>query len=265
MTSSRSKALPSENFEPLPFAVVGMGASAGGIEALLNFFENAPSDMDMAFVVIVHLPADHMSRADEVLQRVTDMPVKQVSSTSAIEKNHIYINAPGKHLEMSQGQLEALDRAGATGSTTTIDHFFATLATAHGPRSIGIVMSGSGSDGAAGLLRIKEMGGITVAQKPEDAHFAEMPQHAITTARSISFCPRRKCRKSCSTSGTTRRTSICRFPKATRPPRKISRPRRAAPSARSPTCLCNCACVPATTSATTSAQPCCGASSGACR
>lgn len=186
MTSSRSKALPSENFEPLPFAVVGMGASAGGIEALLNFFENAPSDMDMAFVVIVHLPADHMSRADEVLQRVTDMPVKQVSSTSAIEKNHIYINAPGKHLEMSQGQLEALDRAGATGSTTTIDHFFATLATAHGPRSIGIVMSGSGSDGAAGLLRIKEMGGITVAQKPEDAHFAEMPQHAITT-RQVDF------------------------------------------------------------------------------
>ncbi|AET93152.1 PAS/PAC sensor hybrid histidine kinase [Burkholderia sp. YI23] len=186
MTSSRSKALPSENFEPLPFAVVGMGASAGGIEALLNFFENAPSDMDMAFVVIVHLPADHMSRADEVLQRVTDMPVKQVSSTSAIEKNHIYINAPGKHLEMSQGQLEALDRAGATGSTTTIDHFFATLATAHGPRSIGIVVSGSGSDGAAGLLRIKEMGGITVAQKPEDAHFAEMPQHAITT-RQVDF------------------------------------------------------------------------------
>ncbi|SAL84602.1 chemotaxis protein [Caballeronia arvi] len=186
MTSSRSKAAPSENFEPLPFAVVGMGASAGGIEALLNFFENAPSDMDMAFVVIVHLPANHMSRADEVLQRVTDMPVRQVASTTAIEKNHIYINAPGKHLEMSEGRLEALDRAGAQGSPTTIDHFFATLATAHGTRAIGIVMSGSGSDGAAGLSRIKEMGGITVAQKPEDAHFAEMPQHAITT-RQVDF------------------------------------------------------------------------------
>ncbi len=185
MTSSRSKAAASENFEPLPFAVVGMGASAGGIEALLNFFDNAPAEMDMAFVVIVHLPADRLSRADEVLQRVTDMPVKQVSATTAIEKNHIYINAPDKHLEMSEGHLRAVDRA-ANGAPTTIDHFFATLASAHGTRSIGIVMSGSGSDGAAGLSRIKEMGGITVAQKPEDAHFAEMPQHAITT-RQVDF------------------------------------------------------------------------------
>ncbi|SAK65989.1 chemotaxis protein [Caballeronia temeraria] len=185
MTSSRSKAAASENFEALPFAVVGMGASAGGIEALLNFFDNAPAEMDMAFVVIVHLPADHLSRADEVLQRVTDMPVTQVSTTTAIEKNHIYINAPDKHLEMSGGYLQAVDRA-ASGSPTTIDHFFATLATAHGTRSVGIVMSGSGSDGAAGLSRIKEMGGITVAQKPEDAHFAEMPQHAITT-RQVDF------------------------------------------------------------------------------
>ncbi|WP_250437483.1 CheR family methyltransferase [Caballeronia sp. ATUFL_F2_KS9A] len=185
MTSSRSKAAASENFEPLPFAVVGMGASAGGIEALLNFFDNAPAEMDMAFVVIVHLPADRLSRADEVLQRVTDMPVMQVSATTAIEKNHIYINAPDKHLEMSEGHLRAVDRA-ANGAPTTIDHFFATLASAHGTRSIGIVMSGSGSDGAAGLSRIKEMGGITVAQKPEDAHFAEMPQHAITT-RQVDF------------------------------------------------------------------------------
>ncbi|SAK58411.1 chemotaxis protein [Caballeronia fortuita] len=185
MTNGRSKAETSERFEPLPFAVVGMGASAGGIEALLNFFDNAPAEMDMAFVVIVHLASDHLSRADEVLQRVTDMPVMQVSTTTAIEKNHIYINAPGKHLEMSEGYLQAFDRAGR-GSPTTIDHFFATLATAHGSRSIGIVMSGSGSDGAAGLSRIKEMGGITVAQKPEDAHFAEMPQHAITT-RQVDF------------------------------------------------------------------------------
>jgi two-component system CheB/CheR fusion protein len=186
MTSSRSKAETSEDFESLPFAVVGMGASAGGIEALLNFFENAPAEMDMAFVVILHLPLDHMSRADEVLQRVTSMPTVQVTSTTLIEKNHVYINAPGKHLEMTEGYLQAVDRVDKAGSPTTIDHFFATLATAHGTRAIGVVLSGSGSDGAAGLSRIKEMGGITMAQKPEDAHFAEMVQHAITT-RQVDF------------------------------------------------------------------------------
>jgi two-component system, chemotaxis family, CheB/CheR fusion protein len=186
MTNSKSQAPASPEFEPLPFAVVGMGASAGGIQALLNFFENAPIDMDMAFVVIVHLAADYMSHADEVLQRVTDMPVRQISETTAIEKNHVYINAPGKHLEMADGFLRAVDRNDTLGAPTTIDHFFATLATTHGTRSIGIVLSGSGSDGAAGLSRIKEMGGITVAQKPEDADFAEMPQHAIST-RQVDF------------------------------------------------------------------------------
>jgi two-component system, chemotaxis family, CheB/CheR fusion protein len=170
----------------LSFGVVGMGASAGGIEALLNFFENAPAAMDMAFVVIVHLATDHLSRADEVLQRVTEMPVKQILEPTAVEKNHVYINAPGKDLEIFEGSLHAVDRNETTVPQRTIDHFFATLATAHGTRSIGIVMSGSGSDGAAGLSRIKEMGGITLAQKPEDAHFGEMPQHAITT-RQVDF------------------------------------------------------------------------------
>jgi two-component system, chemotaxis family, CheB/CheR fusion protein len=186
MTSNKAKAAESADFERLPFAVVGMGASAGGIQALINFFEHAPVDMDMAFVVIMHLSAEHMSRADEVLQRVTDMPVRQVTDGIEIEKNHIYINAPGKHMEMVDGVLRAVDRNDPAGTPRTIDHFFATLAQVHGTRSIGIVLSGSGSDGAAGLSRIKEVGGITVAQKPEDAEFAEMPQHAITT-RQVDF------------------------------------------------------------------------------
>ncbi|MDR5879813.1 CheR family methyltransferase [Caballeronia sp. LZ032] len=186
MTSSGSQAPASTDIEPLQFAVVGMGASAGGIEALLNFFDNAPAEMDMAFVVIVHLPADHMSFADEVLQRVTDMPVRQVTGPTTIEKNHIYINAPGRHVEMTGTSLQSVDRAGKETSPTTIDHFFATLASEHGTRSVGIVLSGAGSDGAAGLSRIKESGGMTVAQKPEDAHFAEMPQHAIST-RQVDF------------------------------------------------------------------------------
>ncbi|SAK52550.1 signal transduction histidine kinase with CheB and CheR activity [Caballeronia hypogeia] len=185
MTSSRSPAA-SEETAPLPFAVVGMGASAGGIPALLNFFENAPLDMDMAFVVILHMPPDQISHADEVVQRVTEMPVRQVSETTVIEKNHVYINAPGKYLTISKGSLEVADRIDSIGSPAPIDHFFAALSTAHGTHAVGIVLSGSGSDGAAGLSRIKEMGGITVAQKPEDADFGQMPQHAIST-RQVDF------------------------------------------------------------------------------
>ncbi|SAK91509.1 chemotaxis protein [Caballeronia hypogeia] len=186
MDSNQSRMGSVHESEALRFAVVGMGASAGGIEALLHFFENAPAEMDMAFVVIVHLATDQASRVHEVLQRVTAMPVMQVHDTAAIEKNHIYINAPGKHLELSENRLQAVNRVDNGGKPSTIDHFFATLATAHGTRTMGIVLSGSGSDGAAGLSRIKEKGGITVAQKPEDAQFPEMPQHAIST-RQVDF------------------------------------------------------------------------------
>ncbi len=186
MSSRKSRGnTPADGASP-DFAVVGIGASAGGIQALLHFFEHAPSDMDMAFVVILHMPADVMSRADEVLQRVTQMPVRQVSEATVLEKNYIYINAPGKHLDMLDGFLQVSDREASPAALQTIDHFFATLAQEHGTRAVGIVLSGSGSDGAAGLSRIKEVGGLTFAQKPEDAEFAEMPQHAITT-RQVDF------------------------------------------------------------------------------
>src|ERR1700712_2259094 len=94
----------------LPFPVVGIGASAGGMEALVRFFENAPARMDMAFVVVLHLSPDFLSSADETLQKATSMPVLQVSEPVPIEKNHVYVIAPGKTLTMNDGYLRVAER-----------------------------------------------------------------------------------------------------------------------------------------------------------
>ncbi|MDR5738408.1 CheR family methyltransferase [Caballeronia sp. LZ016] len=165
----------------LPFPVVGIGASAGGVEALQTFFEHAPTTMNMAFVVILHLASDRISHLHDILQRTTGMPVHQVSSAIAIESNHVYVIAPGKQLEMSDGCLRVSGRDTSKSALFTIDHFFRTLADAHGAHAIGVVLSGSGADGASGLSRIREAGGITLAQTPDDAEYPEMPRQAIAT------------------------------------------------------------------------------------
>jgi two-component system, chemotaxis family, CheB/CheR fusion protein len=165
----------------LGFPVVGIGASAGGVQALLRFFENAPADMGMAFVVVLHLSANHVSSADKVLQNVTRMRVSQVNGPTQIEANHVYVIAPGKSLTMADGYLNALNAEPTAGRPVTIDRFFRSLADAHGQRAMCIVMSGTGSDGAVGIASVKEKGGVTLAQEPNDAEYAEMPQNAIQT------------------------------------------------------------------------------------
>jgi two-component system CheB/CheR fusion protein len=165
----------------LNFPVVGIGASAGGVQALLRFFENAPADMGMAFVVVLHLSAKHVSSADKVLQHVTRMRVLQVSGPTPIEANHIYVIAPGKSLTMTDGYLNARDVEQMAGRPVSIDRFFRSLAEAHGQHAMCIVMSGTGSDGAVGIASVKERGGVTLAQEPNDAEYAEMPQNAIQT------------------------------------------------------------------------------------
>jgi two-component system CheB/CheR fusion protein len=165
----------------LDFPVVGIGASAGGLQALLRFFENAPANMDMAFVVVLHLSPKHVSSADKVLQRATGMRVVQVSGPTMIEANHVYVIAPGTKLTMTDGHLDATDAERLSGRPVTIDRFFRSLAEAHGQRAMSIVMSGTGSDGAVGLASVKERGGVTLAQDPNDAEYPEMPQSAIST------------------------------------------------------------------------------------
>ncbi|MGI4861108.1 MAG: CheR family methyltransferase [Janthinobacterium lividum] len=167
----------------LDFAVVGIGASAGGIHALTRFFENMPDSPGMAFVLVLHLSPTHESSIAEILQRVTKLPTQQVTRETAIEINHIYVIPPSYTLLMNDGKLELHDGGITKGPRTAIDVFFRTLALAHGEQAISVVLSGNGADGSVGIQRIKECGGLTFAQAPGDAEYASMPSSAIATGQ----------------------------------------------------------------------------------
>ena len=165
----------------LDFPVVGIGASAGGLQAIKLFFENMPQDNGMAFVIILHLSPDHQSIADRIIQESTRMPVLQVSKTVSIEKNHVYVISPAQRLSMNDGLLEVSACETRESRHASIDLFFRDLANVHRERAFCVVLSGTGSDGAVGLSRIKEQGGVTLAQAPQDAEFDGMPRAAIDT------------------------------------------------------------------------------------
>ena len=165
----------------IDFPVVGIGASAGGLSALLRFFENMPANNDMAFVVILHLSSKHQSSADHVLQRATRMKVSQVTSPVPLERNNVYVIAPNQQLSMVDGILSVSEMRRPRGGHVAIDIFFRTLAEVHSERAIAIVLSGTGSDGAVGLTRVKAQGGVTLAQSPPDAEHDGMPRAAIHT------------------------------------------------------------------------------------
>ncbi|NUT85237.1 PAS domain S-box protein [Pseudomonas corrugata] len=165
----------------LAFGVVGIGASAGGLQAIKLFFENMPQETGMAFVIVLHLSPDHQSIADQIIQQSTNMPVVQVTRTVPIEKNHVYVISPAQQLAMNDGYLNISPVASTLDRHSAIDLFFRDLANVHRERAFCVVLSGSGSDGAVGLSRIKEQGGVTLAQSPEDAEFDGMPRAAIET------------------------------------------------------------------------------------
>jgi two-component system CheB/CheR fusion protein len=161
----------------LKFPVVGIGASAGGLEALHRFFEHLPADSGMAFVVILHLSPNDPSHAAEILQRATAMPVTQVTGPTPIQQNHVYVVPPSKKMQMDDGALNIANLEHKAGPQVAIDLFFRTLAEAHKQRAFGIVLSGAGTDGAIGLKRIKEEGGVTLVQS--DAEYDCMPRSAM--------------------------------------------------------------------------------------
>jgi len=167
----------------LTFPVVGIGASAGGLAALQRFFEAMPAHSGMAFVVVLHLSPQHESNAAEILQRSTRMPVTQVLAPMPIEANRVYVIAPNRDLSMNDGWLRVTEPSRTRGPHVAIDLFFRTLAQVHEERAVCAVFSGTGSDGAVGLKRVKEMGGLTLAQAPQDAEYDEMPRAAIATGQ----------------------------------------------------------------------------------
>jgi two-component system CheB/CheR fusion protein len=161
--------------------LVGIGASAGGLPALQRFFQHTPPDSGLAFVVILHLSATHESSAAEVLQHTTAMPVHQVTEAVAVAPNHVYVIPPAQDLSMLDGEIQLQARESPGERRAPIDLFFRTLADSYGSAAAAVVLSGSGADGANGVARIKEAGGVTLAQDPDEAEFAEMPRNAIAT------------------------------------------------------------------------------------
>lgn len=177
---SESKDLesPAEQKDFLP---VGIGASAGGIKPLKEFFAAMPDDSGMAFVVILHLSPEHESQLPAVLQTNTKMPVIQVQETVKIEPDHVYVIPPTKHLAMMDGEIRLIEPETIRGKRVPIDLFFRTLADAHGKNGVCVVLSGTGADGAAGLKRVKEAGGFCIVQDPAEAEYDGMPRSAIAT------------------------------------------------------------------------------------
>ncbi len=168
---------PSETNE---LAVVGIGASAGGLKALQAFFEALPDDTNMAFVVITHLHPEHESHLAEILQNSTRMPVTQVSGLVSVEKDHVYVIPPNRRLVMEDSQIDLSEFKEPRGQRTPVDYFFRSLARGH-PNSVGIILSGGGTDGAVGVKAIKEVGGLLMVQHPDEAEYDSMPRAAIAT------------------------------------------------------------------------------------
>jgi two-component system CheB/CheR fusion protein len=163
------------------FPIVGIGASAGGLEALEKFFENMPDGNGMAFVVIQHLDPTHVGIMPELLQRITSMKVLQVSDRLKMKPNCIYVIPPNKSMSMLNGMLHLFDPVESRGLRLPIDIFFRSLAVDMQEKSIGIILSGMGSDGTLGLKAIKEKNGLVLVQDPSSAKFDSMPRSAIET------------------------------------------------------------------------------------
>ena len=161
--------------------VVGLGGSAGAIAALKTFLSGMPADSGLAFVVVLHLAPDHESIVAELLQRVTTMPVCQVQTKTEIKPNTVYVIPPGKALSAVTGFLELSELEAKPGRHVAVDMFFRTLSDTHGPHAAAIVLSGGDGDGAIGIKRIRERGGLTIAQDPLEAEHPSMPESAIAT------------------------------------------------------------------------------------
>jgi two-component system, chemotaxis family, CheB/CheR fusion protein len=167
--------------ESKKFLVAGIGATAGGIGALREFFSHVRANSSVAYVVIMHLSPEHASNLSSVLQNQTTVPVTEVTATIRIEPNRIYVIPPNKYLMVEDGVIELTEPERRRGSHTSIDLCFRTLAEAHGKDAVAIVLSGTGADGTLGLSRIKEKGGFVIVQDPDEAEYADMPRSAIST------------------------------------------------------------------------------------
>ncbi|MHC4105644.1 MAG: CheR family methyltransferase, partial [Planctomycetota bacterium] len=163
------------------FPVVGIGASAGGLEAIEGFFSYAPPDINIGFVIIQHLAPEHKSIMASLLNKYTKMKVTEIQDGTKVEPNCVYLNPPNKDVAIMNRKLYLLAPTQARGARLPIDHFFRSMSECQGDKSICIVLSGTGTDGTSGLKAIKGAGGMAMAQEETQARYDSMPKSAIDT------------------------------------------------------------------------------------
>ena len=193
MTSDRSSQQPmsettqdtidavQQNTQEAPFPIVGVAASAGGLEAFTQLLSHLPTDTGMAFVLIQHLSPDHQSLLTEILARTTKLPVQEVQNRMKVEPNQVYVIPPNTKMILSEGVLQLSPREKVLGKYMPGDAFFTSLAADRGCKSIAVVLSGTDGDGSLGLKAIKAAGGVTFAQCEDTAKFDSMPNTAVAT------------------------------------------------------------------------------------
>ena len=161
--------------------IVGIGASAGGLEAVVELLGALPAATGMAYIVVQHLDPKHESLLPEILARKTAIPVSAALSGQIVQPDHVYVIPPDVTLAVRGGRINLNPRPHTHEPSLPVDVLFKSLADAYGDSAIGVVLSGGGSDGSAGIRALRMAGGITLAQTPETARFADMPRHAIET------------------------------------------------------------------------------------
>lgn len=179
--SQQKESVHKEDGQKRPLYVVGMGASAGGLEAFEEFFKNMPPDTGMAFVLVPHLDPTHKGLMPELIQRFTQMDVVEVTDGMRVVPNHVYVIPPNKDMAIMRGVLQLLEPSMPRGLRMPIDFFFRQLAQDQGDRSVAIILSGMGTDGTLGIRAIKEKLGTVMVQDPQSAKYNGMPQSATAT------------------------------------------------------------------------------------
>ncbi|MCM5678244.1 PAS domain-containing protein [Schlegelella sp. S2-27] len=169
--------------------VVGLGASAGGLDPLTRFFTHAPIDLGVAFVVVQHMDPKQKSMLGELLQKVTAMPVREASDAQSIEPNVVYVIPPAAELSISGNHLRVSTRPSGAHRQLPIDALFDSLARERGHQAVGIVLSGMGSDGTLGLRAIKKHGGLALVQQPESSQYDSMPSSALAAGHADFVAP----------------------------------------------------------------------------
>ena len=163
------------------FPVVGLGASAGGLEALEAFFSHMPFDSGMGFVIIQHLSPKHKSIMASLLAKDTKMKVLEIKDGMKVKPDHVYLNPPNKNVIIINGALQLMDPVKTGGINLPIDSFFRSMGEEMGEKAICVILSGTATDGTLGLKAVKELGGLVMVQDPNSAKYDGMPRSAIAT------------------------------------------------------------------------------------